>query len=497
MTLKVASANVLNYFVDLDVAGDLYRGANTAEEFNRQKVKIIKALIRSEADVIGLMEIQSNGATPATALADLVAGLNADPEGSGTYAFIDPAGTGTAISTDVIMVGLLYKTDKVTPTGNAATLTTSAAFDLVGRRPLAQTFTQNLNGEVFTVVVNHFKSKGSSSGAAGDADAGDGQGFSNGTRSRQAADLAAWLSTNPTGTTDPDYLILGDLNAYAKEEPLTILETAGFENLLPATSYSYVFDGQFGSLDHALASSSLAKQVTGAAKWHINADEPSVLDYNTDFKSAGQVSTLYSPDEFRAADHDPVLIGLALDKALPVTYISFAGSAENNRIDLTWQTAEEINNEGFEVLRSLNGRDFELVGYVKGNETTRQQSDYHFADLEVEAGRIYYYQLKQKDFDGQAELSRVIVVKAASGQLKYAVYPNPGNGRFKFSGADVDVTSLGMFNVLGGAVRISVTKGESAGEYIVVPDTCITPGLYFVKFSTLSGRKEAVRMVVF
>ena len=147
---------------------------------------------------------------------------------------------------------------------------------------------------------------------AGDTDAGDGQSASNGTRTRQAQDLVSWLATNPTGTTDPDYLIVGDLNAYAKEDPLTTLESGGYTNLVPPTTYSYVFDGFVGALDHALRSSSLQSQVAGADKWHINSDEPSVLDYNTEFKTAGQIASLYSPEPYRASDHDPVIVGLNL-----------------------------------------------------------------------------------------------------------------------------------------------------------------------------------------
>lgn len=333
-TLKIASANVLNFFVNLDMnaPGTDYRGANTAQEFTRQRDKIIKNLVGSGADVFGIMELQNNGTTPTTAVQDLVAGLNAEPGSSGTYAFIDPAGTGGSISTDAITVGIIYKTDKVTTVGAPATLTSSAAFNLVGRRPLAQTFRQNSNNEIFTLVVNHFKSKGSKLPGAGadDNDMSDGQGLSNGTRKRQAQDLADWLATKPTGTTDADYLVVGDLNAYAKEDPLTTLATAGYSNLLPATSYSYVFDGQVGSLDHALASSNLTTQVTGAEKWHINADEPTVLDYNTENKTTGQVTSLYNADQFRSSDHDPVLIGLNLVTPPDLTPILYARPSSIN-----------------------------------------------------------------------------------------------------------------------------------------------------------------------
>ncbi len=315
--LKVASFNVLNYF-NGDGQGEGFdspeqRGADDSVEFDRQRNKVIQAILDINADVLGLIEIENDGYGANSAIQDLVNGLNA-VAGAGTYALINP---GLAqLGTDDIAVGFIYKPSNVTPVGIAATVPDGfgqGAFDDNNRKPLAQTFQENSSGEEFTAVVNHFKSKGSSAGGVGDTDIGDGQGASNGTRTRASQDLAAWLATNPTGITDPDYLIMGDINAYAKEDPITTLETAGYENLVSNSSYSFVFSGQWGSLDHALANGSLATQVTGAAKWHINADEPNVLDYNTNFKSAGQVESLYSPDAFRSSDHDPVIIGLNLN----------------------------------------------------------------------------------------------------------------------------------------------------------------------------------------
>jgi hypothetical protein len=128
--------------------------------------------------------------------------------------------------------------------------------------------------------------------------------------------LRDWLASDPTGVGDTDHLVIGDLNSYAREDPIQVLAGAGYVDLAlrtDADTYSYVFDGQWGSLDYALASPSLASQVTAAAPYPINADEPSVLDYNTEFKSAGQVASLFAPDEFRTSDHDPILVGLDLD----------------------------------------------------------------------------------------------------------------------------------------------------------------------------------------
>lgn len=313
--LKVASFNVLNYFNGDGMGGGFPtpRGADNLVEFNRQRDKIIQAILGIDADVLGLIEIENDGYGANSAIQDLVNGLNA-VAGAGTYALIDPGLP--QLGTDAIAVGFIYKPGSVTPVGIAATVPDGfgkGAFDDNNRKPLAQTFQENSSGEQFTAVVNHFKSKGSSAGGVGDADIGDGQGFSNGTRTRASEDLTAWLATNPTGINDPDYLIMGDINAYAKEDPMRVLETAGYQNQISDTSYSFVFNGQWGSLDHVLANSSLTAQVTGAAKWNINADEPNVLDYNTNFKSAAQVDSLYNPDAFRSSDHDPVIIGLNLN----------------------------------------------------------------------------------------------------------------------------------------------------------------------------------------
>ena len=343
-TLKVASFNILNYFNDLTISTSTRftncngnsiapRGANTAQEFTRQRDKTIQAIVQSGVDVMGLNEMENNGFGPNSAIQDLIDGLNA-VAGAGSFTFINSG----CISSDAITVAIIYRPANVTPAGASAAIPFSygsGAFTAVGRRALAQTFQQNSNSEVFTVVANHWKSKGSSAGGAGDTDANDGQAASNGTRTRQAQDVVSWLNTKPTGTNDPDYVILGDLNAYAQEDPLTTLYAAGYTNLVPNTTYSYVFDGQVGALDHGLRSASLQNQISGADKWHINADEPNYLDYNvtitnTVSKTPAQVISLYAPDQFRTSDHDPVIIGLALGSTCAGGMITVKAGAWND-----------------------------------------------------------------------------------------------------------------------------------------------------------------------
>ncbi|MCM5704550.1 ExeM/NucH family extracellular endonuclease [Larsenimonas salina] len=318
-SLKVASFNVLNYFTTLDEGGATVttpagtehdpRGADSALELARQQAKLVEAINATDADVVGLMELENDGYADDSSIATLVDALNADAPGA-NWAYITPRddeGAVVAPGSDAIAVGMIYKTDAVTPEGEAA-VNTDGVFDAGNRAPLLQSFTETASGETFSVVVNHFKSKGSV--IDGQDAIGDGQGNNNPIRVEAAEQLAEWLATDPTGSGDSDTLIIGDLNSYAMEDPITALESAGFSLL--DDDYSYSYDGQWGSLDHALASQTLADQVTGTTTWHINADEPYALDYNTEYKSDAQQSALYSDAAYRASDHDPVIVGLNL-----------------------------------------------------------------------------------------------------------------------------------------------------------------------------------------
>lgn len=316
--LRVASFNVLNYFNGDGKGGGFptSRGANTAEEFQRQKAKIVAAILASKADIVGLMEIENDGYGEFSAIADLVNGLNASlPQGQ-RYAFVNP--NRAKLGSDEIAVGLIYRGDKVRTYRSAAVLDSSVnpEFDDTRNRPtLAQTFQEINGGERLTIAVNHLKSKGSA--CDGDPDTGDGQGNCNLTRARAAQALVDWLAGDPTGAKEPDRLIIGDLNSYAKEDPVNVIRSAGYTDLVARQAgagkgYSYVFSGQSGYLDRALANASLARQVRGAVEWHINADEPRVLDYNVEFKTPRQQDSLYNAEPYRASDHDPVVIGIDL-----------------------------------------------------------------------------------------------------------------------------------------------------------------------------------------
>ncbi len=306
--LKVGAANVHNYWTTFkNAANPDARGAKNEAEFARQSANTVAELKGLDADVLGLMELENNGEV---SIDDLLGKLNA-AYGAPVYARVpDLAG---ATSPGPIKVGLIYKVAAVAPRG-APIVDKDAVFD---RYPLAQTFVQKSNGAVFTVVVNHFKSKGSGP-ETGDVDKGEGAW--NQKRVKQAAKLLDFIKTLQTSTGDKDVLSVGDYNAYTEEAPVLSLRGGGLEHLnlrlAPEERYSFGFDGRYGSLDHAFATPELARQVTGFTEWHINADEPYFLDYpyvkGADFKA--------SP--FRASDHDPLLIGLDLKADAPAATVA-------------------------------------------------------------------------------------------------------------------------------------------------------------------------------
>ena len=315
--LRIAGFNVLMMFSTINTGANICGpfgngpcfGADSALELQRQLDKLATALEMMDADVIGLVELENNASE---SLEIIVDELN-DRLGAGTYTFID---TGT-IGTSSIKNGLIYKPGSVSPVGIHAILDSGidARFDGFRNRPaIAQTFSQNGNGARLTVAVNHLRSKAPSCNSVGDPNEGDGQADCSDTRTNAALALADWLATDPTSSGDTDALIFGDLNAHTMEDPLTALKNAGWvslvETMVGPDSRSFVFDGQLGTLDHALASPSLAPQVSDVQEWHINAEEPPLYDYN--LESGRDPSLFDGTNPYRSSDHDPLLIGLDL-----------------------------------------------------------------------------------------------------------------------------------------------------------------------------------------
>ncbi|HYZ83200.1 MAG TPA: ExeM/NucH family extracellular endonuclease, partial [Bryobacteraceae bacterium] len=370
---KVAGSNVLNFFTTLNS-----RGANTAGELATQRAKIVAALRTLDADVIGLTEIQNNGATlpisDSQAIGNLLNALNATP--GDQYTLVP---TGGSLGSDLITQAIIYKPSRVTPIGSFA----SQANAGTGRVNLAQRFRpfdgSRTDLQEFTVVVVHWKSKSSSGASGADADQNDGQGAYNATRVQIANDTVSWLASNPTSDPNPagsrKVVLVGDFNAYRQEDPIDVMVGAGYKPLLDFFTqgflyYSYNFDNMSGALDHAIASTAFERVTTGTVEYHINADEPAAIDYNTeDSKPASWTDTT----QYRASDHDPVLVGFnpltgdfdndgdvdSADAAIMRAAIGKPASSVDRRIDMDGDGVISLNDNR---LFTLAARAFTIVG---------------------------------------------------------------------------------------------------------------------------------------
>ncbi|WP_461537641.1 ExeM/NucH family extracellular endonuclease [Spongorhabdus nitratireducens] len=362
--LRVGSFNVLNYFNGFrNEDGTIdwaksdkgnSRGANTEAEFKRQSSKIVTALARMEADVVGILEMENDGWDDTSAIHNLVTELNASSEKATgkDYAFVQT--TEKFIGSDVIKVSIIYNKAAVEPVGNPVILTEYPFDETTAkhRPPMIQTFKQKSDNKEITVVINHFKSKGSNCNSLADPEDKFGQGNCNRQRVAAAETLGKFLQQEHA---NDDVLIIGDLNAYAKEDPVLVLTQddsnraieksvrddsnvysavatdyhLGYTNLAGTNPTSYVYGGETGALDHAIGSPSLAGKVKKVYDWSINAMELRGQDYNDEFYRSrdGKTVDLKTTEDgsrewfaklvdanspFRSSDHDPVLIDVDL-----------------------------------------------------------------------------------------------------------------------------------------------------------------------------------------
>ena len=398
-TLQIASLNVLNYFATLDQDGagvgpnDLGpRGADNAEELERQTEKLVAQIEALDAEVLALQELGNDGFGEDGSIATLTAALN---DAGGDYAFVSPlSGEEEFVGADAITTGIVYDMSALSlvyadmlvfeEASAAATFTTARDLDAYvspndrigdfqrNRPAVAATFKDEDSGAYVSVVSVHFKSKGDSnledtfldaSGAGApqaliDAllfdpnyDQGDGQGFWNQVRADASAELKAWLDgeyfdaveSEIGAGVDNGHFVLGDFNAYAKEDPTQVFgDDDNYVDLVDQfvedgqdEAYTFVFDGQQGTLDQAFASESLSDNIADAFVWHVNADEPDLLNYDLSFKN----SNFYAPNSFGASDHDPIIIGLDLEAEVEEPIV-IVGDSDRDRLEGT--EADEI-----------------------------------------------------------------------------------------------------------------------------------------------------------
>lgn len=361
--IKAASMNLLNYFTTL---GDW--GAANAGELDRQRTKLLAALVAMDADVYALHELQNND----EAWPELLAALNAQV-GANTYAGMEEDAYGTGGTKSVIF----YRTTTLTPITELFVVS-----NFPFQRPhITQGFQVNADGGRFLFSTAHMRSKLCDNATGGNVDQNDGQGCFNANRRDQANALVAHWEGIRNSTGIPAQLIMGDFNSYTEEDPLDIFRASGLEHLLPEGDHSYAYRGTFGSLDHAFGTTAMVNALAQTATWNINSDEPQKFDYSDN--NVGR----YQPNAFRSSDHDPVLVGIQIG-ALPMGVREWSASKDpqffvNGSGSGTWRTDEHFSGSRFTM--------YDTQGALKLEEAT--VSDGRVVDLNGLASGIYFWQL--------------------------------------------------------------------------------------------------------
>jgi 5'-nucleotidase len=333
--IRLATFNVLNYFTTLggDVAGCTAfvdrvgnpiatrscsgpngpRGAWNRENFERQQAKIVNAINTMDADIVSLEELENSrtvdGGDRDEAIAALVAALN-EAAGTTRWAYV-PSPSVLPATEDVIRTGFIYDPATIKPVDESV-IHDVPAFDNA-RDPLAQVFKgrRSASSQKLAVIVNHFKSKGSG------VDDGTGQGNANPDRVAQAQALTAFADQFASERGTDRVFLTGDFNAYSMEDPVQVIEAAGFSALKSTDDpdeESYSFAGTSGSLDHVFANGPARATVSGVDLWEINANESVYYQYSR-YNYVG--TDLYSPDVFASSDHNPEIVGITISGPPP------------------------------------------------------------------------------------------------------------------------------------------------------------------------------------
>lgn len=183
---------------------------------------------------------------------------------------------------------------------------------------------------------------------------------------------------------------------------------------------------------------------------------------------------------------NPLVFAFSLNivATLPVDLTHFALTSNDTGFDLTWTTASEYNNMGFEVERAIDGSHFTTIGFVKGAGESDLQNDYKFTDDKVQQNMRYYYRLRQVDYDGQFEYSPMVngMIKGKGKFVASNVIPNPA-----FDLAQITVTTerdqaltLSLYDAAGRQVQSFQQEVAGGVQVLPIDVSNLAAGTYFI-----------------
>lgn len=375
--LRVCSQNCKYYYV-LNYVSSSMTDYHTYDELMAKTNKMVSSFCTIDADIYALCEVEQNDSV----LGFLTAAMN-KKVGYTKYAYVKDG----IAPYNGIKGGFVYNCTTVAPYGSNQVGTTekNTAYKMRNR---LQAFTELATGERFVLSVNHFKSKRDDTNSGTEDD-----------RIANANGVLERLSLSSIRATDPDQLVVGDLNETTSEEAIQLLVKAGYEEQLErfcTAPYSYRF-GTNQLIDHILANASMAAQVVDADVYHINTDN-----------NRGQDKTYYN-----YSDHDPVICGINLgsENSDPETKSCEAVDAQLDLTDnlggmqsvatigsLEWRSNSTYgaNINGYQTAGELESYlvspEYDLSGSVSAEISFNHNIYYNNAGDDPVTGEAYYKQ---------------------------------------------------------------------------------------------------------
>jgi hypothetical protein len=189
-----------------------------------------------------------------------------------------------------------------------------------------------------------------------------------------------------------------------------------------------------------------------------------------------------------------------MSNPLPVELTAFTASTSGESIDLTWSTASETNNAGFDIERSTDGETFTAIGFEPGVGTTEEAQSYRFVDREAPFATTLFYRLRQVDTDGTFEYSPVVEVEVTpSAVALLPVAPNPvsASARLRYELPEATAVRLQVFDLLGRRVATLADGEKPAGRHEVSwQGAGLASGTYFVRLQAGStAQTQMLRLV--
>lgn len=404
--LKVCAQNLLNYYYNYNTG----RGDYTPEEFAEKTHKIVNSMLWMDADVYGFCELEAQDII----LRQLVDSLNKQSQTTHYAYVVDDIDVAWDSYDNNLKSGFVYRKDKVKPVGSNVPAYSGNYYRNTMR---IQTFEELSSGERFTLSMNHFKSK-----------AGSAEDQGNSIRVTNATQL---ITNLPSKALDKDIMIMGDLNCEVGEEPLNIIEEAGYTEQLLAyntTAYSHCYNG--GELiDHVYANASMANQITGAGIFHISTKCGEDASYNVDH---------------RYSDHDPYMVGVNLSSTLSteceplaVSYLPTggAGLGEMKTVNVSGQYYWRYQSDYGATCKDRGGEDWLITPAYDLSQASTVKLEFEHTVNNANNMTSEQTLWVTKDF--------VSVEESEWTQLTIPTYPAGNNWTFVSTAVDVPLEAVG------------------------------------------------------